>query len=183
MRKQYGRTMIRWVLASALLWAPAASGAETFVGGTKERVICPGFGSEISYHDITLDMWQGPGTGQLTVAGIGTLEVVTDWMVDGKWGYFSASNQDADLGPVVLYGWIRGAKDEGLDRVARLQQQLPGHGHAAGLALARPSEERGASPKAARPRAPPASWWGRVRRSREVERDSRRRPSDSQRSS
>ena len=116
MRKQHGRfneRMVRWALASALLWAPVASSAETFVGGTKAREICPGFGSEVIYDDITLDMWQGAGLGQLTIAGIGTVEVVTDWMVDGKWGYFSASVQDAEFGPIVLYGWIVGRKLRG----------------------------------------------------------------------
>ena len=113
MRRQYGRRMVRWVLASALLWAPVASGAETWVGGSKAQSICPGFGSEVIYDDITLDMSQGAGVGLLTIAGVGTVEVVTDWMVDGKWGYFSASVQDADFGPIVLYGWIRGGRMKG----------------------------------------------------------------------
>ena len=39
--------------------------------------------------------------------------MVTDWMVDGKWGYFSATAQDPELGPIVLYGWIRGSKMRG----------------------------------------------------------------------
>ena len=104
--------MVRGLLTSALLLAPAASGAETFSGGIKETQVCPGLGVEYLWDDFSLDIEPGASVGWITLLG-GGFEVVTDWMVDGKWGYFSASVQDADFGPIVLYGWIRGRKMKG----------------------------------------------------------------------
>jgi hypothetical protein len=115
MRERIGscKQVIRWVLVSALLWAPTASGAVTWVGMTKERSICPGMGSGITYHDFTLDMEPGSGFGTLTVVGGPPLPVATDWTVDGKYTYFAASIQDAEFGPVVFYGWTLGSKMRG----------------------------------------------------------------------
>ena len=110
-RNDKSRT-IPWFLAAALLLAPAASRADTFSGGIKETVVCPGAGIDYLFDDFSLDIAQGPGVGWVTILG-GGFEVVTDWMVDGKWGYFAATAQDADFGPVTLYGWIRGGKMKG----------------------------------------------------------------------
>ena len=104
--------MVRGLLASALLLAPAASRADTFSGGIKETEVCAGFGVEYLYDDFSIDIEPGASVGWVTLLG-GGFEVVTDWMVDGKWGYFSATAQDPEWGPIVLYGWIRGAKMKG----------------------------------------------------------------------
>jgi hypothetical protein len=104
--------MVRGLLTSALLAAPTASYADVFTGGIKETQVCPGFGHEHMFQDFSIDIVPGANIGFVTILG-GGLEVVTDWMVDGSWGYFSASAQDADFGPVTLYGWIRGSKMKG----------------------------------------------------------------------
>jgi hypothetical protein len=106
--------MIRWVMAAGLLWLPTASGAATaWVGYAHARFICPGLGSTVEHEDFTLEMEPGSGLGTLTIAGIGSGQVVTDWTVDGRWGYFSASIADPANGPLVLYGWIRGNRMKG----------------------------------------------------------------------
>jgi hypothetical protein len=115
MSKRHGNwpsRMVRGLLTSALLLAPAASLADTFSGGIKETVVCPGAGIQYMFDDFSLDIEQGASVGWVTILG-GGFEVVTDWMVDGKWGYFAATLQDADFGPVTLYGWIRGGKMKG----------------------------------------------------------------------
>jgi hypothetical protein len=104
--------MVRGLLTSALLLAPAASHADTFNGGIKATEVCPGAGVDYKYEDVSIDIFPGPSTGLVTFLG-GGFEVVTDWMVDGKWGYFAATAQDADFGPITLYGWIRGGRMKG----------------------------------------------------------------------
>ena len=71
-------------------------------------------------------------------------------MVDGKWGYFAATAQDADFA-VPIPGWIR-AEDEGLGDPARLQHQLHPLRQAEGLALSRVDPSRGSLAAGARPR-------------------------------
>ena len=108
----YVRT-IRWMLASVLIWAPVASGAETWIGFTTERGACPGNGSSLYHDDFTLDMVPGSGTGFLTFAGYTAIPVVTNWNVDGKWAYFAASSADPNNGTLMLTGWIRGRRMRG----------------------------------------------------------------------
>ena len=103
-RSSYARVM-RWMLAAALIWAPTASQAATFLGYFKGRAACPGAGSEFLNEQFTLTMEPGSGLGVLTVVGMPQLDVVTDWVVDGNWSYFAASFvQD---GAVVFNGWIK----------------------------------------------------------------------------
>ena len=109
-RKWYTRTM-PWVVASMLFGAP--SGAATWIGQTKSSLICQGSGVQKGYDNFTLDIAQGSAFGQLTFAGAGTVDVVTDWTVDGRWGYFSASFFDPNGGPYVFYGWISGRRMKG----------------------------------------------------------------------
>jgi hypothetical protein len=109
----YGRTL-RWMLASALLFAPAASGAVTWVGAAKARDVCPGLGAQNEFVNFTLDMEPGSSLGVLTFAGSAPQQAVTDWTVNGRGAYFSASLQlPEDGGPLVLYGWTRGNKMRG----------------------------------------------------------------------
>jgi hypothetical protein len=100
-------------MAAALIWAPTASSAATWVGQMKENMICPGAGIQKGYDNFTLDMVQGSSVGLLTFAGAGTVDVVTDWTVDGRWGYFSASFIDPNGGPWVFYGSILGRRMKG----------------------------------------------------------------------
>jgi hypothetical protein len=104
---------MRWILMAALVWAPTASGATTWLGAIKGRVACPGLGSEIFYDDFTLEMEPGAGTGILTIVGYPPVEVFTDWTVDGKWSYFSASFHEPNGGPYIFNGWIRGNRMRG----------------------------------------------------------------------
>lgn len=113
----------RWLLAAALTSAPVASGAETWIGFTKERGSCPGSSSNVYYDDFTLQMSPGSGTGSLTWAGNNAIPVVTDWNVDGRWAYFVASSADPNSGPVMLSGWIRGR---------RMRGYVTGHNYANG---------------------------------------------------
>jgi hypothetical protein len=103
----------RWALAAALLLAPAASGATTWLGQTRVLAVCPGLGSETQYDDFTLQMEPGSGQGTLTIVGMDPVPVATDWAVEGKWGYFSASLADAAGGVVSFYGWIKGRRMRG----------------------------------------------------------------------
>jgi hypothetical protein len=104
---------IRAVLAAALVWVPTASHATVWFGFTRETVACPGTGVSRYQDDFTLDMEPGTGTGILTFAGAPQLTANTDWTVDGKWGYFSASFPLPDGSPFILYGWMRGRKMRG----------------------------------------------------------------------
>jgi hypothetical protein len=104
---------MRSALASVLIWVPTASGATIWLGHTKESVICPGVGASVYHDDFTLAMEPGSGWGTLTFVGGDPIDVVTDWTVDGKWGYFSASFQEPNGGPFILYGWISGKKMKG----------------------------------------------------------------------
>jgi hypothetical protein len=104
--------MVRGLLASVLLLAPAAGRADVFTGGIKETEICPGLGVDYLFEDFSLDIVTGSNVGLLTILG-GGAEVITDWHVDGRWGYFSASIADPVVGALTLYGWIRGAKMKG----------------------------------------------------------------------
>jgi len=114
---------MRWMLAAALILAPAASGAETWIGFTRERGSCPGNGSSLYHDDFTLDMVPGSGTGFLTFAGYPAIPVVTNWNVDGSWAYFSASSADPNNGPIMFTGWIRGRRMRGF---------VTGHNYATG---------------------------------------------------
>jgi hypothetical protein len=96
------------MLAAALIWAPTASEAATFLGYFKGRVACPGLGSQFLNEDFSLTMDPGTGIGVLTIVGAPQREVITDWIVDGKWSYFSASF--IGDGPVVFSGWIKSGK-------------------------------------------------------------------------
>ena len=98
---------LRWMLAAALIWAPTASQAATFLGYFKGRVACPGLGSQFINEDFSLTMEPGSHIGVLTIVGAPQHDVQTDWIVDGNWSYFSASFI-GDTGPVVFNGWIKG---------------------------------------------------------------------------
>jgi hypothetical protein len=124
-RKWYERTL-PWVVASVMSWAPTASGATTWIGQTKETMVCPGAGAQKYYDNFTLDMEPGSGFGTLTIAGGGAIDVFTDWTVDGKWGYFAASFQEPNGGPFVFYGWIGGH---------RMKGWLTGHNYGTGCVL------------------------------------------------
>ncbi len=107
------RRMIGWVVAAALVLMPAAGRAEGWVGQVKMRVSCPGTGSSFGVEDFTLEMPRGTGVGRLSFVGLGSVDVFTDWNVEGRWGYFSASVQDAAFGPILFYGYIRGSRMKG----------------------------------------------------------------------
>jgi hypothetical protein len=92
---------------------PTASSAAGWIGHVKMRVSCPGIGSTVGHEDITLEMEPGAGVGRLTFVGIGSTDVFTDWNVEGKWGYFSASFNEPDGGPIIFYGYIRGSRLKG----------------------------------------------------------------------
>lgn len=110
--RKWPARMVRGLLTSALLLAPAASLADTFSGGIKEVRVCPGFGHEHLWDNFSIDIEQGSSLGWVTLLG-GGFEVVTDWMIDGSTGYFSATYQDFEFGPITLYGWIKGGKMKG----------------------------------------------------------------------
>jgi hypothetical protein len=103
---------VRALLAAALLLAPVASRAETFSGGIKYTKACPGAGLQYRIDEFEIDIEPGASVGWVTLLG-GGFEVLTDWMVDGRFGYFSASAQDGELGPVIFYGWIRNGRMKG----------------------------------------------------------------------
>jgi hypothetical protein len=104
---------MRWLLAAALVWAPTASGATIWLGHMKETITCPGVGTTFSHDDFTLDMEPGSGFGTLTIVGGAPMQIATDWMVEGRWGYFSASYADGVEGLYAMYGWIRGRRMKG----------------------------------------------------------------------
>ncbi len=107
--------VIGWVLAAVLLGMSSASSAASWIGGAKMTGVCPGLGSDSAYEEFTLQMEPGSGIGTLTMVGLGgaPVNVVTDWIADGKWSYFSASIGDPAGGVVALTGWIRGSKLRG----------------------------------------------------------------------
>ena len=112
---QRGRRMVRGMLAAALLGVPAASGAATWVGWSKQEVTCPGQGTWMEYSDFTLVMEPGSGVGTLTIAGFPGQQVLTDWMIDGNWARFVASALAPEDGaPLVIYGMTHGHKMKGL---------------------------------------------------------------------
>lgn len=105
--------MVQGALAAALLLLPAAAGAATWVGWTKQEIICPGAGSWIDFDDFTLVMEPGSGTGVLTLAGFPGVDVATDWTIDGNWAHFAVSTQLPDGGTFMLYGTTHGHKMKG----------------------------------------------------------------------
>lgn len=116
MRRQHGRAVrraVRWALAAALLWFPTAGSAATWVGGTKEKFVCPGLGHTVEYFNFTLDMQPGFGLGTLTYAGAQPIDVVAEWTNDGRWAYFTATGTEPNGGPLVFYGYTRGARMRG----------------------------------------------------------------------
>jgi hypothetical protein len=99
--------------AAALLWLPVASEAVLFVGGTKEHIICPGFGHSDDRFPFTLEIEPGFALGTLTYAGTPAIEVVAQWTADGQGAAFTATGIEPNGGPIVMYGWTRGAKMKG----------------------------------------------------------------------
>jgi hypothetical protein len=112
-QRRYRLNVAGWALAAALLWAPAAGEATTWLGQTRVRDVCPGLGSSVSYDDFTLQMEPGSGQGTLTIVGWDPVPVVTDWVVEGRYGYFSASLADPAAGLMSFYGWIKGRRMRG----------------------------------------------------------------------
>jgi hypothetical protein len=102
-----------WILAAILLGMPAASGATVFVGGSKQTFVCPGLGHDHQYVPFTLDMAPGLTNGTLTYAGGAPIPVVTNWTADGQRAYFTASGNEPNGGPIVMYGFTRGARMRG----------------------------------------------------------------------
>lgn len=107
------RRVARGLLAAALIWAPTLSSAATWLGRMKTSITCPGVGTTFTTDEFTLSMDPGSGFGTLTVVGGNPMGVATDWMIEGRWGYFSASYADQVEGLYTVYGWTRGRRMKG----------------------------------------------------------------------
>ena len=116
MEKQRGRAVrraVRGIVAAAVFAVPAASGATTWVGQTRERVVCSGQGHYNGYYNFTLDMEPGLALGNLTYAGSDPIQMITQWTTDGKLSYFTAVGSTAAGDQITFFGVTRGFKMKG----------------------------------------------------------------------
>lgn len=111
---RWHRRFLGFAAAALIAALPAASHAALFVGKTKEHVICPTTGHEHGRYSITLEMYPGLGWGVLTYAGNAPLDVVVQWIADGRRGTaFTASGVFEDGSPIVMYGFTKGRRLKG----------------------------------------------------------------------